>query len=99
MNAENEAVKSQDTAPEVKEQATTTVQEETTTQSFTQGDLDKIVADRVARERAKYEKKYKGIDVDHYNKLVEAEEKTRQDELEKRGEFDKLIKEQADKFN
>lgn len=99
MNAENEAVKSQDTAPETKEQATTTVQEETVTQNFTQGDLDKIVADRVARERAKYEKKYKGIDVDHYNKLVEAEEKTRQDELEKRGEFDKLIKEQADKFN
>ena len=29
MNAENEAVKSQDTAPETKEQATTTVQEET----------------------------------------------------------------------
>ena len=28
MNAENEAVKSQDTAPDVKEQATTTVQEE-----------------------------------------------------------------------
>jgi len=99
MNAENEAVKSQDTAPDVKEQATTTVQEETTTQNFTQGDLDKIVADRIARERAKYEKKYKGIDVDHYNKLVEAEEKTRQDDLEKRGEFDKLVKEQAEKFN
>jgi hypothetical protein len=99
MDAENQAVKSQDTAPDVKEQATTTVQEETKTQNFSQDDLERIVGERVARERAKYDKKYKGIDVDHYNKLVEAEEKARQTELEKRGEFEKLLKEQAEKFS
>jgi hypothetical protein len=99
MDAENQAVKSQDTAPDVKEQATTTVQEETNTQNFSQDDLERIVGERVARERAKYDKKYKGIDVDHYNKLVEAEEKARQTELEKRGEFEKLLKEQAEKFS
>jgi hypothetical protein len=39
MNADNQAVKSQDTAPESKEQVTTAVQEETNTQFFTQDDL------------------------------------------------------------
>ena len=99
MNADNQAVKSQDTAPESKEQVTTAVQEETNTQSFTQDDLERIVGERVARERAKYDKKYKGIDVDQYNTLIEKEEKTRQAELEKRGEFEAVLKEQAEKFN
>ena len=99
MNADNQAVKSQDTAPESKEQVTTAVQEETNTQFFTQDDLERIVGERVARERAKYDKKYKGIDVDQYNTLIEKEEKTRQAELEKRGEFEAVLKEQAEKFN
>lgn len=99
MNAETEAVKSQDTAPENKEQVDTQVKEETKDLKFGQEDLERIVQDRVAREKAKYEKKYKGIDVDHYTQLIEAEEQRRKTELEKRGEFEKLLKEQAEKFN
>lgn len=99
MDAENTAVNSQDTAPVNEQQAETPKTEETKTQTFTQQDLDKIVADRVQRERAKYEKKYGSIDVDHYQKLIEKEEKARQTELEKRGQFEQLLKEQADKFN
>ena len=99
MDAENTAVKSQDTAPVNEQQAETSKTEETKTQTFTQQDLDKIVADRVQRERTKYEKKYGSIDVDHYQKLIEKEEKARQTELEKRGQFEQLLKEQADKFN
>jgi len=98
MNAETQAETIQDTQPE-KEQAQTQVSEETKTQTFTQQDLDKIVAERVQREKAKYEKKYGSIDVDHYQKLIEKEEKARQTELEKRGQFETLLKEQADKFN
>jgi hypothetical protein len=97
MNAETQAETIQDTQPE-KEQAQTQVNEETKTQTFTQQDLDKIVAERVQRERAKYDKKYGSIDVDHYQKLIEKEEKARQTELEKRGQFETLLKEQADKF-
>ena len=37
--------------------------------------------------------------MDHYKTLVEADEKARTEELEKRGEFEKVLKEQADKFN
>lgn len=99
MNAETQAENIQDTQPEQKEQAQTQASEETKTQSFSQQDIDKIVAERVQRERAKYEKKYGSIDVDHYNKLIEKEEKARQTELEKRGQFEQLLKEQADKFN
>ena len=97
MDAETQAVKTQDTAPVQEQQAKTTVSEEKT-ETFSQEAVNKIVAERVAKEKAKYDKKYSGIDVDHYNRLVEAEEKARQSELEKRGEFEKLLKEQADKF-
>mgnify|MGYP003137973154 FL=1 len=97
MDAETQAVKTQDTAPVQEQQAKTTVSEEKT-ETFSQDAVNKIVAERVAKEKAKYDKKYSGIDVDHYNRLVEAEEKARQSELEKRGEFEKLLKEQADKF-
>jgi AICAR transformylase/IMP cyclohydrolase PurH len=100
MNAETQAVKSQDTAPEIKEQAETPVNEETTeTKTFTQQELEKQIHARLERERAKYDKKYSGVDVDHYQKLIEKEEKARQADLEKRGEFEALLKEQAEKFS
>ena len=100
MNAETQAVKSQDTAPEIKQQAETPVKEEATeTKTFTQQELERQIHARLERERAKYEKKYSGVDVDHYQKLVEKEEKARQADLEKRGEFEALLKEQAEKFN
>jgi len=97
MDAETQAVKSQDTAPVNEKQAQTAVEE--TTETFSQDAVNKIVAERLAKEKAKYEKKYSGIDLDHYNKLIEKEEKARQAELEKRGEFEALLKEQAEKFN
>jgi len=97
MDAETQAVKSQDTAPVNQKQAQTAVEE--TTENFSQEAVNKIVAERVAKEKAKYDKKYGSIDVDHYQQLIEKEEKARQAELEKRGEFEKLLKEQADKFN
>ena len=75
------------------------VQAETQEKALTQDQVDKIIADRVARERAKFEKKYSGIDLDHYRGLVEQEEQRKQQELEKRGEYEKLLKEQAEKFN
>jgi len=98
MNADNQAVKSQETAPEQEQQAQTTVGGETT-ETFSQEAVNKIVAERLAKEKAKYDKKYSGIDVDHYQKLIEKEEKARQADLEKRGEFEKLLQEQASKFN
>ena len=82
-----------------KEQEEKRVQAEIQEKALTQDQVDKIVADRVARERAKFEKKYSGVDLDHYKGLVEQEEKRQQEQLEKRGEYEKLLKDQAEKFN
>ena len=101
MDAENTAVNETETTasqPEVKEQvATQDVVKENNT--LTQDDVNRIVAERVAREKAKFEKKYSGVDLDHYNNLVEQEETRKRQEMEKRGEYEKLLKDQAEKFN
>lgn len=77
--------------------ATPVDQTETQEKLFTQQDLDKIVADRVSRERRKYDKKYEGIDVDMYQDLMSKAEQEREEKLKAKGEFEKLLKEQADK--
>lgn len=73
-----------------------TVKEENN--ALSQDDVNRIVAERVAREKAKFEKKYSGVDLDLYNQLVEEKDEARKTEMEKRGEFEKLLKEQAEKF-
>lgn len=96
MDAENTAVENQEaTATPTNEQQAKETQENT----LSQDDVNRIVAERVARERAKFEKKYSGIDLDHYKNLVEQEESRKTQEMEKRGEYEKLLKEQAEKFN
>jgi len=97
MNAETAVNETEMTASPNEQQAQT--QEQETQPSLTQDDVNRIVAERVARERAKFEKKYANVDLDRYNTLVEQEEQARQTEMEKRGEFEKLLKEQAEKFN
>ena len=77
--------------------ATPVDQTETQEKLFTQQDLDKIVADRVSRERRKYDKKYEGIDVDMYQDLMTKAEQEREEKLKAKGEFEKLLKEQAEK--
>ena len=61
---------------------------------FSQEEVNRIVADRVARER----KKFDGIDLDQYKNWQTQEEERNVEQQKQRGEFDKIIKEQADKF-
>lgn len=68
-----------------------------TAKSFTQEDLDKIVADRVARERGKYEKKYAGVDIEKYQSLADAEEKRTLEQQKARGEFETILKTTVEK--
>jgi len=68
-----------------------------TSRSFTQEDLDKIVADRVARERKKFEKRFEGVDMDRYRQLTEAEEARKLEDQKKRGEFENILKETVGK--
>ncbi len=60
---------------------------------FTQEELDRIVADRVARA----EKKYEGIDPAEHKRLKDEEEKRQQDYDKKKGNFEKVLKETVDK--
>lgn len=100
MNAENAVKDSQKTVQseptKVQQQADNP---DTNSKMLTQEEVNKIVAERVERERSKFEKKFGNIDPDHYKQLVEEAEQKRQAELQKRGEFEKLLKEQAEKFS
>ena len=78
---------------EAKAEATT----ETDGKQFSQAELDRVVADRIARERRKFEKKYEGIDPEYYNELNQKAEKEKQDKLKAKGEFEKILKETAEK--
>lgn len=96
MNAETAVNDTENTATPQQQQANT---QEPAENLLSQDEVNRIVADRVAREKAKFEKKYSNVDLDRYNELVANEEQSRQSEMEKRGEYEKLLKEQAEKFN
>lgn len=62
---------------------------------FSQDEVNRIVADRVARER----KKFDGVDVDQYKNWQQQEEDRKIEQQKQRGEFEKILKDQADKFS
>jgi hypothetical protein len=65
--------------------------------NFTQADIDKVVSDRVARVKRQYDKKYENVNIDTYHELVERQETEKQNKLKAKGEFEQLLKAQADK--
>lgn len=95
MNAETAVNATETTATPIEQQAQT---QEAQEKLMSQDEVNRIVAERVAREKAKFEKTYGDVDLDLYKQMMSEKEQARQAELEKRGEFEKLLKEQADKF-
>ena len=77
------------------QESVTTAQEETRT--FGQNDVDKIVAERVARERAKFEKKYGNVDLDAYNSFQDEKERKELEAKKQRGEFDRILSDTVSK--
>ena len=65
--------------------------------TLTQTEVDKIIADRVGRERRKFAKKYEGVDVDQFTKWQEQQAQSEVDQATAKGEFEKVIKMQAEK--
>jgi hypothetical protein len=65
--------------------------------TFTQDDVNKIVADRIERERKKYEKRFEGVDIEKYQTLLQAEEQKRVEDMKQRGQFEEVLKETAAK--
>ena len=64
---------------------------------FSQEDVDKIVRERLERERKRFEKKYADVDVDKYRELMNAQEEQRIEEQKNRGEFEKILQETVQK--
>ena len=62
-----------------------------------QSELDNIIKKRLARETAKMQKKYEGIDPDEARKLLEEKEARELEMKKERGEFDKVLKETVSK--
>jgi len=86
-------------APSVEnEDFTAETQESSAVQSaFSQEDVDRIVKDRLDRERKRFEKKYADVDVEKYRELMNAQEEARLEEQKKRGEFEKILSETVQK--
>ena len=68
-------------------------QAETINKTFTQDDVDKIVRERLDRERKRLDKKYGDVDVERYRQLTEKEEADRLEQQKQRGEFESILKE------
>lgn len=65
--------------------------------TFTQEELDRIVADRVAREQRKFDKKVSGIDLDEAKELLAQKEAAELERQKERGEFDAILKKTVEK--
>ena len=65
--------------------------------NFTQEQLERVVEERLARQRRTILKKYEGVDVSRYNDLVEEQETREKEAALKRQEFDTVLKTTVDK--
>jgi hypothetical protein len=74
-----------------------TVIETPAEKTFTQADMDKAVAQRLAREQRKYEKQLSGIDLDEARQLLSQKEQLEQDKMKERGEFETILKQTVEK--
>ncbi len=66
---------------------------------YTQAELDAVAAEVRRKAEAKLAKKFEGIDVEHYKSLTAKEESEKISKAQEKSEFEKLLKENADKFN
>jgi hypothetical protein len=78
----------------VETETTETIQEQKT---FTQDELDRIVADRIARERKKAEKKLEGIDLEEARKIMQEREQAELERQKERGDFENILKQTVEK--
>lgn len=69
------------------------------TKVYTQAELDAIAAEVRRKTEAKLAKKFEGIDVEHYKSLQAKEESERIAKAKEKSEFEKLLKDNAEKFN
>ena len=81
----------------VEQAETETAAVETQAKTFTQDELDRIVADRIAREQRKFDKKLGGINLDEAKELLAQREQAELEQQKQRGEFDTILKQTVEK--
>jgi len=86
-----------DEVMETVEAETETAAVETQAKTFTQDELDRIVADRVAREQRKFDKKLQGVNLDEARELIQKREEAELEAQKQRGEFDNILKQTVEK--
>lgn len=86
-----------DEVMETVEAETETAAVETQAKTFTQDELDRIVADRVAREQRKFDKKLQGVNLDEARELIQKREEAELEAQKQRGEFDTILKQTVEK--
>jgi hypothetical protein len=64
---------------------------------LSQDEVNRIIAERVERERKKFEKRFDGVDLDRYRQLTEAEEARKVEDQKRRGEFENILKDTVTK--
>ena len=67
--------------------------------TFTQEELDRILADRVARTKRQFEKRLEGIDIDEARNILQERENAQIEKQKERGEYEALLKQMADKHS
>lgn len=65
---------------------------------YTQAELDAVAAETRRKAEAKFEKKFANVDVEKYQQFLAQEEQSKIDQAKEKSEFEKLLKENADKF-
>jgi len=65
---------------------------------YTQAELDALAAEVRRKAEAKYEKKFGQVDVEKYQTLLQKEEEQKISQAKEKSEFEKLLKENAEKF-
>jgi len=65
--------------------------------TFTQDELDRIVADRVARTKRQYEKRLDGIDLDEAKSLLQRQQDAEVEKQKERGEFESILRQTVEK--
>jgi len=74
-------------------------QDESANATFTQDQLDRIIEDRLAKQRRALERRYAGVDPEHYRELVSVEEQKKLEDAKAKGEFEKILKDTVSKSN
>lgn len=71
--------------------------EQTSEKSFTQADVDRLIEQRLGRERKKYEKQLEGIDLGEAKRLLQEKEAAELERAKEKGEFEKVLQQLAEK--